>query len=408
VSQTRERYHFIHNVYANFFKDMLDYFSTTLYPRFEYRVVATYDKTVEYLSKRQQYCRETDKPFLPALVLNPSGDFSPADTSAGGRFTWRYPNLSPTFVKRLFDPIYQDANTIVHAGMTRMKGEFELLMLLNSFYEYADLRQLMFTYFGGLERIIYPRFFTSFIIIPEDMLNYTYNNEYTGLTYQIKWSEAGAYNKLVRSTAINELVLPLNVKPQISLQSLSDTSNRYGGTDKLADWRLTANLNYEIEIPTYLVIESDYLAENIDLEIRMGSTFSAYTNFEPPVNRIALHYSWDWGLDETSNTLIIMDPENVDATCDNVYEGDFIFKVRYFHEVTAAEADSTANVEVTLPEQIIDLKTLIVNSAEGQMSYGDHYIIKDNGWTLLLKTYDPQNVFLEAGWILELYVYTRL
>lgn len=406
MSQTRERYHFIHNVYANYFKDMLDYFSATLYPRFEYRVVATYDKAVEYLSKRQQYCRETDKPFLPALVLNPSGDFSPADTNAGGRFTWRYPNLSPTFVKRLFDPIYRDANIIVHAGMTRMKGEFELLMLANSFYEYADLRQLMYTYFGGTERIIYPRFFTSFIIIPEDMINYTYSNEYTGLVYQIKWSEAGAYNQLVRSTARNELVLPLNVKPQMSLQSLSDSSTRYGGTDKLADWRLTANINYEIEIPTYLVIESDYLAENIDLEIRLGSVFSEYSDYQVPVNRISLNYSWDWGLDETSNTLIIIDPENVDTTCD-VYVGDFIFKTRYFHTVTELEADSTANVEITLPERIIDQKTLIVNSADGQMSYGDHYIIKDSGWTLELKTFDPQNVFLTEGWILELYVYQK-
>jgi len=389
VSQTRERYHFIHNVYANFFKDMLDYFSTTLYPRFEYRVVATYDKTVEYLSKRQQYCRETDKPFLPALVLNPSGEFTPADTNAGGRFTWRYPNLSPTFVKRLFDPIYQDANTIVHAGMTRMKGEFELLMLANSFYEYADLRQLMITYFGGMERIIYPRFFTSFIIIPEDMLHYTYTNEYTGLRYELKWSEAGAYNELVRSTARNELVLPLNVKPQISLQSLSDSSSRYGGTDK------------------FLVIESDYLAENVDLEIRMGSTFSDYTDFQQPVNRISLHYSWDWGLDETSNTLFILDPETIDSTCD-IFVSDFIFDTRYFHEISQEQADSTANLEITLPERIVDQKTLIVNSKDGPMSYGDHYIIKDNGWTLLIKTVDPDNVDLEAGWILELYVYTRI
>ena len=28
--QTRWRYHFIHNVYASFFSDMLDYFSTYL------------------------------------------------------------------------------------------------------------------------------------------------------------------------------------------------------------------------------------------------------------------------------------------------------------------------------------------------------------------------------------------
>lgn len=407
MSQTRERYHFIHNIYANFFKDMLDYFSTTLYPRFEYRVVATYDKTVEYLSKRQQYCRETDKPFLPALVLNPSGEFSPADTNAGGRFTWRYPNLSPTFVKRLFDPIYRDSHIIVHPGMTRMKGEFELLMLANSFYEYADLRQLFYTYFGGTERIIYPRFFTSFIIIPEDMLNYTYTNEYTGLTYKIKWDEANAYNKLVKSTAKNELVLPLNVKPQISLQNLSDASSRYGGTDKLADWRLTASLNYEIEMPTYLVIESDYLAENINLEIRIGSTYSSYSDYQPPINRIELNYSWDWGVDETSNTLIIIDPENIDSTCD-VQVSDFVFKTRYFHEVTQSEVDSTSNVEITLPERIVDQKTLIVNSVEGAMNYGDHYIIKDNGRTLMLKTVDPMNVILQEGWILELYIYERI
>ena len=83
--QTRWRYHFIHNVYAHFFNDMLEYFSTYLYPRFEYTVVGTYDKAVEYLEKCQQYARETDKPLLPALILNPSGEFDNADANSGGR-----------------------------------------------------------------------------------------------------------------------------------------------------------------------------------------------------------------------------------------------------------------------------------------------------------------------------------
>ena len=89
--QTRWRYHFIHNVYAHFFNDMLEYFSTYHYPRFEYTVVGTYDKAVEYLEKCQQYERETDKPLLPALILNPSGEFDNADALSGGKQLWRFP-----------------------------------------------------------------------------------------------------------------------------------------------------------------------------------------------------------------------------------------------------------------------------------------------------------------------------
>lgn len=270
MAQSRETYHFIHNVFGHFFKDMLDYFSTYLYPRFEYRVVGTYDKAVEYLAKRSQYSRETDQPLLPALVLNPSGEFSPADANAGGKQLWRYPNLAPTMIKRLFNPVYQDDHLIMHAGFIRIKGEFELIMLLNSFYEYCDLRLMMINYFGGLDRIIYPRFFSSFIILPDDFLTYEYQNEYTGTHYNIDWSTANASNQLVRSTARNEVVLPLNIKPQISMVSMADASNRYGGPDKIAEWRLTVTVNYEIEMPNYMILESDYLAENVHLEMRYG------------------------------------------------------------------------------------------------------------------------------------------
>jgi hypothetical protein len=227
MAQNRERYHFIHNVFAHFFKDMLDWFSVSIYPRFEYRVVATYDKGVEYIQKVCQYDRETDKPLYPALILNPSGEFGPADANAGGRQLWRYPNLAPTFVKRLYDPVYRDANTLVNAAFLRVKGEFELIMLLNSFYEYCDVRLLMINMFGGLDRIIYPTFFSSYIILPESFINYRYSNPYTGLKYKIDWSGADATNKLVKSTARNELVLPLRIKPQISLTGLSDGSTKY-------------------------------------------------------------------------------------------------------------------------------------------------------------------------------------
>lgn len=404
MAQTRETYHFIHNVFGHFFKDMLDYFSTTLYPRFEYRVVGTYDKAVEYLAKRAQYDRETDQPLLPALILNPSGDFSPAEGSAGGKQLWRYPNLAPTMIKRLFNPIYQDDHLIMHAGFIRIKGEFELIMMLNSFYEYCDLRLMMINYFGGLDRIIYPRFFSSFIILPDSFLTYEYSNEYTGVTYNIDWTTSNSSNQLVRSTARNEVVLPLNIKPQISLVSMADASNRYGGPDKIADWRLTSTINYEIEMPNYLILESDYLAENVNLELRYGSAYSAYNDYQPPDNRQLYNYHWDWGLDSTSNSgVTYLDAS--DATCEIDNVGDYVFKTRYFHEVTAVDAAQETYLDITIPEQITNRLMLIVNSRYGELNYGDHFLIINSGNTLRIKM---ANVTLEKGWFLELFIYEDL
>lgn len=408
MAQLRERYHFIHNVFANFYKDALDWFSLTLYPRFEYRVISNYDKAVEYIQKNCQYGRETDMPMLPALILNPSGDFEPADANAGGAQLWRYPNLSPTFAKRLFKPIYQDQHILVNASFIRIKGEMELIMLLNSFYEYCDIRMLFINMFGGINRIIYPRFFSSFIILPDSFKVYKYENDYTGVEYTLDWTTAGSTDILVRSTAKNETVLPLNVKPQMALQSLTDASNKFGGADGIAEWKLGATINYEIEIPNYLIIESDYLAQRIDFEIRYGSVYSIYNDYQPPEDRILSNFSWDWGLNFNTNTpgklVVPMDP--LDTTSEYVITGDFEFNTRYFHEVTQVELDildNTGYLHINLPEQILNEKILIVNTKTGTLNFGDQYLIEDNGWTLVIKTFDT--VVLTAGEFLELFVY---
>ena len=420
MSQHRERYHFIHNVFANFYKDVLDWFTITLYPRFEYSVIGTYDKAVEYIRKQCQYDRETDMPMLPAFILNPNGDFEPADANAGGAQYWRYPNLSPTLNKRLFEPIYKDAHVTINPAFIRIKGELELIMLLNSFYEYCDIRMLFINMFGGMNRIIYPEFFSSFIILPDSFKSYTYKNDYTGTTYPLDWDTAGAYDLLVRSTARNESVLPLNIKPQLSLQGLSDASNRYGGADSIAEWKLGATVNYEIEIPNYLVLETDYLAEKIEFEFRYGSTYSEYNDFQapPPDERMLTNLTWNWGLNFDTNTPGIKDvPLNADDATNVSYTtvGDFSFDTRYLHEVTQSDMDSISDgtsylyIDLTSVDPtgidfpIENPKILIVNSKDGQMAYGDHYGISPDGLTLIIRTNDT--VTLELGWFLELYIY---
>jgi hypothetical protein len=395
----RDWYFFVHNVYANFFKDSLDYFAGHLWPRFEHRVVATYDKAVEYLTKKDQYGREVDKPQLPAMILNPSGEFDLAEAIAGGHQTWRFPNLSPGFGKRLFTPIYQDDNVYITVVFMRIQGDIELLMLLNSFYEYCDLKMLFLNVFAGFERWIYPQFFTSFIILPPELVNYRYENNITGANYGIDWDGIGAFEKLIRTTAKDELVYPVNIKPIYKLTGFSDVSQRYGGTDKLADWRLGATVKYELEIPTYVVVTQDYLATSVEMEIRAGSAYTIYDPFEVPTFRNRC---------DNLSTIIVPDGTStieVDTTAIEGIETEYDFKIRYYHIVTKAEADSTTDVKFKLPEHIANRRLLMINSADGLLNYGDHYTLSNDGWYV---TIHVAYVDLKEDQVLEIYVYREV
>jgi len=156
-------------------------------------------------------------------------------------------------------------------------------------------------------------------------------------------------------------------------------------------------VEYEIEIPSYLILESDYLAEGLTLNINTGSCYSEHIGQEPPDNRQVTEFEWNWGLDGTSHTDILWDTTS-DITLRTGYE----FNTRYYHIVTSQQAASTTDIEIALPETILDNKELIVNGLYGEMSYGDHYSITNNGDTL---TIHIDNVDLETGQVLELYVY---
>lgn len=399
----RYMYFFIHNVFANFFKDSLDYFAGYLYPRFEHQVVATYDKAVEYLVKKCQYDgREVDQPMLPALILNPSGEFDLADAIAGGKQTWRFPNLDPGLATRLFVPVYLDSNVKVNVGFIRIQGDIELLMLLNSFYEYCDLRMLFIQMFAGFERWIYPQYFSTFIILPPELINWQYSNPYTKEEYKLNWASAGAYKQLVRTTAKDELVLPCSIKPIYKLTGFSDVSQRYGGTDKLADWRLGATIHYEIEVPAWLMITSDFLPEKAEMQINAGSTYSVY-DFTIPEGRWYNEKKQDFSCLDGTNS-VSYDCLTGDTTCVTTVEIEYQFNTRYFHIISQAEADSETNVDITLPEVILDPRSLIVNSKYGNLTYRDHYTISEDGLTL---TIIVAEVDLQFNQIIELYVYKQ-
>ena len=405
--ETRYHYEFIHNVLGHFYKDTLDYFADYLYPRFtEWKIIGTYDKAVQYLLQNEKAGRETDQPQKPALILNPSGDFDFDETY--GKLSWRFPNLAPGMVKRIYDPIYQDQNIIITPGFSRLKGEMEFIALVNSFYEYCDVKLFLGLIFGGKDRYITPSRFSSFIILPPEIYDYTYNNEYTGVSYKINIEEAE--NRLIKTTNRTEVVFPCEILPKYKLTGMSDASSRLGGTDKLPEWKINFNVEYEVEVPSWLILETDYLAQKLKVNMRYGSCYSSnptYNSDEVPVNISTFTTEMIYvdsttgdeiNIDSTTPIIINQLPDHADIT----NKKELLFKTRYFHIVTEEEADSTTTAEFTLPEVILNKNTLIVNGKYGHLAYGDHYTISEDGENIIInKTY----VNLDVDDVLELYVY---
>lgn len=310
---------FVHGVFGNFYKSTLQYFSDYLYPRFKWTVMGTYDKAVEYITKQELLNgREGDQPQSTSLILNPSGEFTIADAIAGGKQPWRFPNLAGGFVSRLFDPIYRDDDVTVTVGFSRFIGDVELIMLCSSFYEYCDLRTYMIQIMGGFERYIYPTRFDSYIIIPSEFYDYTYINEITGVTHRLDWNKANIENKLIETTNKNEWIVPVKIKPILKLTSLSDSSTKYGGSE-LADWKLSATISFEVEIPTFLCIETDLLLKGVDINIKFGSQFTKYP--EIPINPIYMGIDTKTGEKEYSTSKIVDDEQKPNISISNMGNG---------------------------------------------------------------------------------------
>lgn len=395
--ETRYNYFWIHQVFGHFVQDTMEYFKSYLYPRFgEWAIIGTFDKAVEFINKKNQHGRETDMPLKPALILDPSGDLNLDETY--GKQPWRFPNLAPGFVKYVFEPIYQDQNVLITVAFSRFVGEFNFTALLSSFYEYTDMRVFLNLIFGGTDRIIYPRWFNSFIILPSEIFNYRYENEYTGMSYKINIEESSS--RLIETTNTNEVVFPCSILPRYKMTSVSDASTRLGGVENLPDWKLNFTLSYEVELPTFIVLETDYLVEKFTINMMYESCYTSNKVYDTseivPANIESFNGNLDFGLDSTSNSIVTYPEESV---IDNIKSR--LVKTRYYHIVTQEEVDSTTYVDITIPEEVNDINLLRMNGKYGNLVYGDNYIIL-NGTIIRI---NKEHVNLELHDILEIFIY---
>lgn len=252
-----------------FYKGLLNFFGDTLYPRFNYKIIGTYDKAVIYFKKIQEQGREINAVITPSITLDPSYDINPEEKE--GRFAWAYPNLSPGLAVKLFDSIdLKDQNIKLTPVFTKYKGTCEIIFWLSSIYELLDFRIMLHQFSGGLDRICRPEMFWTYIVLPSELREYNSDT----IISELDWGNTDLVIKQIKSTGGYYYIHPLLLNPTFKFDSISDSSTKYGG-DRLAEYKLSATITYEIALPTYMIL-SEVGDVRIALNFRIDNMYSKY------------------------------------------------------------------------------------------------------------------------------------
>jgi len=273
VRRKTEDVFFIHNVFGSFFSGVLDWWADEFYPRFNYKVIGSYDKAVEWFQKKKELGVDPSGNLLPSITLDPMFDFSPEER--GGRFLWQHSTYAPGLGMRLWPSIdLKEQDVTVTPVFSRYQGTFELIFWLSSVYELFDFRMALLQFCGGFGRWLRPEFFWSYLILPEQIENFE-----TGENTPLDWSNTYAETVHVDTINRHRLGVPIALDPMWKLDSLNDNSVKYGG-DNIAEYKLSASFTYELNVPTYVVLNNK-IDPQLILSISLGKTYSKYPLVSP-------------------------------------------------------------------------------------------------------------------------------
>lgn len=259
---------YTHNCFSSMFHGILNWISDEFYPRFEYKVVTTYDKAVEFFTKKKQNPDgQVQTNVLPCITLDPILDFS--NEERAGRFLWMFENLDSGRGKNLFSSInLRDQGVSITPIFTRYQGTIELTSWFASIYELIDFRVKLIQYCGGFQRWIRPKFFWTHLILPKELV------EFEGPNGKLDWSHTNQEIITLETTNTKEYAYPFLLNAIWRLDSFSDSSNKMGA-DQVSEWKLNAGFTWEAMIPTFFRVDN-YDWEKFKIVITVG-TAQTYT-----------------------------------------------------------------------------------------------------------------------------------
>ena len=259
---------YVHNCFSSMFHGILNWISSEFYPRFNYKVITTYDKAVEFFNKKiKNPDGEVQTAVLPCVSLDPVLDFS--NEERAGRFLWMFENYDPLHGKYLFPQInLKEQGVTITPVFSRYQGTAELTFWFESIYELIDFRVKLIQYCGGYGRWIRPKFFWTHLILPKELI------EFEGPEGKLDWSATNEKIIQLETTNTKEYAYPFLLNSIWKLDSFGDSSTKMGG-EQVSEWKLSASFTWEAMIPTFIRLDN-YEYEDIQIKSTIG-TAQTYT-----------------------------------------------------------------------------------------------------------------------------------
>lgn len=331
------------NIYSSLISGMANWIGTDLIPRCKEILVSTYSKSVETINNRKKIGGQKWFTRYPFISVDPQQfEIEPGL----GRMFHNYPSFNTKFATRLYRPnLYDDGNTIVSPVLNRFKGNMEVTIWASSVYEMLDIEKTILQQFAGYGRPIYPQNLNCFLIIPKELEDYTWTNEYTKETFTMDWSGISPSSEylLIRNINQNRLTYPFTITPWMTLTSITENKEPWGGGgDSIGEHRLTVNIEWECSLPVYMVV----LHRN-NPDYPNGLVFRLAINVNYLKNPVTNKYDIEY-----YKSIIAMFA-NQDTSSIGI--DDVIFDKQYNYIITAhdkEELDAGNNIIITLPDPV--------------------------------------------------------
>lgn len=382
---------YINNVVGNIISGIAKYIRRDLMPRAKETIVSTNSKAIEVLRNRKRLAGEKWTPKFPFLVVDPNLNIEPDPIT--GRFWQNYPNFYGNFSSKINDTvIYDDGNVRITPIINRYRSTIDITAWCSNVYEAIDFSIYVQQQFGGMGRIIYPTYIDALIIIPDELKDFNYKNYYTGEEYNIDWdNDDNTDYILIRNINRSKLCFPVSVRPNLTLVSISNDSDKFGGVgDVLGDHAVTFTIEWECNIPVHINLQSDQLPKSIyNLEI---ANIISVMGFIDPITTKDILYPKEMHVHTASKQL--EKAEQLNLVFDEMFT--YILTTENIYSIQDNE-----HIEITIDKDISDIRYIRIYGPYGFLQAEIHYKIEDNKIIL----YGPPMKKLEVDDNLYIIVY---
>lgn len=255
-----------------FAKVIKDFIHFKVYPGFKGMIYASYNKGLQTIIQRNETLKDGVIDYgLPIFNY----DIQLEGISAEGNSYWRNSSLMVNPAKAIYAPFYQNKDIEMRIVYRRMKGTIPINIYCSSQPEEFDI-QMAFTdaFQSGNRWIVLP--IRTYTIIPSEFLFRDVDGK--SMTVSIKENEI--LQDFIRPINRREYFVYTNSAPIVKLTSLSPSNSLYGGTS-LPEFLLSGNLEFELEIPQYVMTHS--VSWKVDIQLNVG--FDYYDD-EKYLNRV--------------------------------------------------------------------------------------------------------------------------